>query len=214
MKTYHGNVIGNHYMTVDIETTGLNEKSKKNSGILEVYIRVMNSGRVEDEFYKQFYHPKWKRTKDIHQIPFSELEGQTPFTEDEKTKAYILNLFKRCADAKDDMIFMAHYTPFEYKWFRRFLGLKKEKWFKKIRTCDPRKVAKWALPDQESCSLKSLAKRYGIEPPEGKHAFHRADQDTQAMWEIFYKHLLPILDENEMRDYDPDNYKFDFRDKR
>jgi len=209
MKEFKTNLFGNNYFCVDIETTGL-EPDEEGAEILEIYIKIMRKGLKVKEYYMQYWSDNWEKTKDIHQIPVEELKGKPRFKDCPEDIALIKALFLRCLDPHDDMIFMAQYAPFEFKWFMHHLGFSDSDWDMKnhLRTCDTRLIAKHLYPD-ESHSLIPMCKKFDIAFPEGQHDFHRADQDVNAMWEL-YLHLKDVIEFDEFTEYDPETYKYDF----
>lgn len=194
---------------MDIETTGLDPLAKT-AEILEIYIKIMNKGKKIKEYYLQYNGDNWELTKNIHKIPKEEIEFKPKFKDSPEDKALIKALFKRCWDPNDDMIFMAQYAPFEYHWFLEHLDFSFEERLamEKVRTCDTRFIAKNLFP-LESHSLINMCEKYNIGFPKGQHDFHRADQDVNAMWDLFETMLKDIPIES-MEDFDPNNYSFDF----
>lgn len=215
-KVYHDNILSNIFLCVDIETTGLDQKAPT-AGILEVYYKVMDTSSGKPvkilEDYDIFYHPNWIDTKDIHQIEEKEFEGKKMFVEREDFKLRLRALMFMCCEADDPITFMAHYSPFEFKWLTEFLGFTEEEKNKllNIKTCDTRYIAKFLFPE-ESHSLINLCNKYDIKQPVGQHDFHRADQDVNAMWELYTKLREEIPDED-CEEYDPSIYAFNFKEE-
>lgn len=209
LRVYKDNVLGDNYFCVDIETTSL-DPTEEGAEILEIYIKIMKSDKKVKEYFLQYWGDNWEKTKHIHQIPKEEIDFKPKFSESIEDKELIKALFMRCCDPNDDMIFMAQYAPFEFKWFLNNLDLsdeEKEK-IKFIRTCDTRYIAKFLYPD-EPHNLIKLCEKFKIGFPEGQHDFHRADQDVNAMWDLFIE-LRKNIPESEIVNYDIDYYFYNF----
>lgn len=209
-NVFKTNVITGHYFCIDIETTGL--EPNKDEGILEIYFKEMKDDKIINEFYKTYYHPRWINTAYLHKINATEIMNRPRFIECDENKKLIKNYFMRCADPFDDIVFMAQYAPFEHKWFREFLDLDESEkvWFDKVKTCDTRHLAKQLFPDKPH-NLISLCEQFKIKFPEGQHDFHRADQDVNAMYEV-YKNLIKVMKERgiEPSKYEAEKYQFNF----
>ena len=209
MKVYKNNVLSNSFFCIDIETTGLDPNDPE-AGILEIYVKLMENDKEISNRHMLFYHPSWTRTADLHKIALEEIEGKPLFKDSEESKKYLKALFKRCADPNDTFTFMAQYSPFEHKWFKKFLDLSEEDkvWFDKVKTCDTHWISKNLFPE-ESHALIQMCEKYKIKFPEGQHDFHRADQDVNAMWEVYLK-VRELIPEEEIEEYNPETYAFNF----
>jgi DNA polymerase III alpha subunit (gram-positive type) len=86
---------------------------------------------------------------------------------------------------------MAQFAPFEMTWFSKKLGIDINE-MAKIKVYDTRYAEKLLYPNVPH-SLIQMCKRYGIEPPKGQHDFHRADQDVNAMWQVYLKQYNNII---------------------
>lgn len=214
IREYKNNVISDNYFCLDIETTGLDEGASY-AGIVELYFKIVRKDNIIREGHHLFYHADWWRTKSIHKISIEEIKDKPLFVNSDKLKLELLNYFNECSSKDSDLVFMSHYSPFEFKWMSQFLNFSEDlRDIKrnKIRTFDTRMVAKHLFPN-ESRSLIPLCKKYNISPPKGQNDFHRADQDVHAMYEL-YKILINEIPEDEITEYKYDSYMFSFEDKR
>lgn len=192
VKLNSGDMISSEYFVMDIETTGLNEKFGQ---IVEMYCAVIKDNEMIMEFHEQFWSPIWWKTKKLHQIPKSELKGKPKFMSKknlEKREA-LKNLFKRCCNPNDDLVFIAQYAKFEKKWMEQKLNID----LTDCKTYDTWSVEKMLYPDLTH-NLIDMSKRRGIVSPNEHYDFHRAKQDVEATLQVMESQIKTLKENGDI----------------
>lgn len=206
MRIFEDNILGNTFVCTDIETTGLDHKSPT-AGIVEVYMEKWNhnTNKIIESHHSLHFHPNHADTYFAHKIEEDEFDGTTMFTLDERNKKIYRDLILECCDPNKDTVFMSYYVPFEYAWFKEFLGLTDEQ-LKTLRVCDPRYIAKILYPDRSHSLVPMAADFLGVTPEWGI-AFHRSADDTKVM-KMVYDRIIQDIKETE--EFNPETYYYDY----
>ncbi len=157
------------YVSLDLETTGLNPKSDR---IIEVGAVKVMEGRIVDRL--EFYvNPGRKIEERITQI--------TGITDDSvKDASYIEDVLPGLMTFLEDLPLLGHSVLFDYSFMKRAAvnaGLTFEK-----KGVDTLHIARAFLPELESRSLPFLCGYYGI-----PHKAHRALEDARATHLLYQK---------------------------
>ena len=157
----------NSYVSLDLETTGLNPKLDK---IIEIgAVKVIN-GEVVDNF-SEFLHPGRKLEEKTIEL--------TGITEEDLCNApEAAEVIPRLLDFCEDLPLVGHRILFDYSFVKHAavnLGLSFEK-----EGVDTLKISRACHPELESKKLSAMCEHYGI-PLQA----HRAYNDAQATAKLF-----------------------------
>lgn len=159
----------NTYVSIDLETTGLNPKVHK---ITEIgAVKVVNG--VVTETFETFINPRRKLESRV-----VELTGITD--EDLKDAPFIEEQIEQILQFIGDMPILGHSVLFDYSFLKR-AAVNRNLTFEK-EGIDTLKIARKYLPDLESRNLGFLCEHYGIE-----HKAHRALEDAMATSKLYQK---------------------------
>lgn len=200
MKKFDNNVISDKFLAIDIETTNL-DPNAPTAGIIEVYAGILTKGILTTKVSELYSHPNSVDTEEFHKITREMLKTKPSFEKADKDE--LISLLKECCNPKSTLTLMAYYTPFEYQWLSKFLGLD----FTHLRVCDPWNICRILYPDR-SHKLLDCAKDFCGIVPETGWAFHRAADDVKAMTKI-YQELLLDISIDDLTDYDYNSYCYD-----
>ncbi|MBQ6696088.1 MAG: 3'-5' exonuclease [Lachnospiraceae bacterium] len=155
------------YISIDLETTGLNPKLDK---IIEIgAVKVVN-GEITDTF-STFVNPGRKLEERI-----IELTGITQKQVDEAPA--IEQIFPELVAFLEDFPLLGHRILFDYSFLKKAAVNQKYSFEKK--GIDTLRIARVFLPQLEHRSLEYLCKYYGID-----HTAHRATGDARATHELY-----------------------------
>lgn len=158
------------YVSIDLETTGLNPKTDK---IIEIgAVKVIHGERREQ--FVAYVNPGRKLEKRI-----VELTGIRD--EDLKEASAIEEVFPKLLCFLEDLPLLGHSVLFDYSFLKK-AALDQNLSFEKSAV-DTLKIARKYLPELESRSLDYLCSYYGI-----SHQAHRAGEDAAAT-DILYRRL-------------------------
>lgn len=166
----------NTYISIDLETTGLNPKQDK---IIEIGAIKVEEGKITDTF-SQLLNPGRKleeRIVELTGITDRDLEG----------KPYVEDVFPKLMDFLGDYPLLGHSVLFDFSFLKK-AAVNQKLTFEK-QALDTLKIARKFLADLEHRSLDYLCEYYGI-----PHHAHRALADAEAthmlylrLAEAFYK---------------------------
>ncbi len=170
----------NSYVSIDLETTGLNPKKNK---ITEIGAVKVKDGVITERF-ETLVNPGVKLDERIVEL--------TKITdEDLKAAPFIEEVFQKLLDFMEDLPILGHSILFDYSF------LKKEASYERIpfekNGIDTLKIAKKYLGDLEHKSLGFLCEHYGI-----KHNAHRAYEDALATHELYKKLVEEFYDKDDL----------------
>lgn len=166
----------NTYISIDLETTGLNPKQDR---IIEIGAVKVVEGRIRDTF-ATFINPGRKLEQKI-----TELTG----IQDEQLAGapLIEEVFPVLEEFLGELPLVGHSILFDFSFLKK-AAVNKNRVFEK-EAVDTLKIARKYLPGLEHRTLEYLCEYYGI-----KHHAHRALADAEAtsalyhkLAEIFYK---------------------------
>ncbi|NLL76163.1 MAG: 3'-5' exonuclease [Clostridiales bacterium] len=171
----------NDYVSLDLETTGLNPKHDR---IIEIGAVKVKDGKVTETF-QTFVNPGRVLNKTV-----CELTGITEqMLEDAPEAERVVPIL---LDFIGEDILLGHRILFDYSFIKRIavnLKLSFER-----EGIDTLKLARKFLPDLESRKLDYLCSYYGIE-----HKAHRALGDAQATSDLFMKLSELFYDEKDFK---------------
>lgn len=195
--------VGEKYLFIDIETTGLDEKE---SDIIQVYFKLCSNMKFKpgsmygkewlleyniiDESNKFFYSKDWEKTKHLTQFKEEDFEGTHKFDSplNEGYREYLKEILYRSVDEEDDVILVGQYLKFEKKFFKEKLGID----LSNARIYDTKEVEKFLRP-RESHKLRDISLRLGISEKELDSHAHNAKHDICIFTENAFKHQIREL---------------------
>jgi len=169
----------NTYVSIDLETTGLNPKLDK---IIEVGAIKVVDGHPGEPF-KALVNPGRKLEERI-----TELTGITD--EELQNAPYIDEVFPRLFDYLEDLPLLGHSILFDYSFLKKE-AVNRKLFFEKLGI-DTLKIARKYLPDLESRSLGFLCRHYAI-----PHQAHRAYEDAVATVRLYERLVQEYYSEEE-----------------
>ncbi len=170
----------NTYISIDLETTGLNPKQDR---IIEIgAIKVVN-GQTVDTF-SSFVNPGRKLEERI-----VELTGITD--EDLMDAPYIEEIFPKLEEFLEDIPFIGHSILFDFSFLKK-TAVNTNRTFEK-QAVDTLKIARKYLAQLEHRSLDYLCEYYQI-----PHHAHRALQDAEATSALYHKLAEHFYSEEEI----------------
>ena len=156
-----------NFISIDLETTGLNPKRDR---IIEIGAVKVRNGHVTDTF-QQLIDPKQQleeRVEILTGITSKELEGHST----------IQQILPQLQEFLGDDVLLGHRVLFDYSFLKRaFIN---EKISFERKGIDTLKLARQFVTECESKKLESLCKHYEI-----KHQAHRALGDAMATVELY-----------------------------
>lgn len=177
------------YISIDLETTGLNPKQDK---IIEIgAVKVVN-GEIVDTF-SQLINPGRKleqRIKELTGITDEDLEGKPDITQ----------VFPQLVEFLGDMPLLGHSILFDYSFLKK-AAVNQKLTFEK-QAIDTLKIARKFLRELEHRSLDYLCDYYGI-----PHHAHRALADAEAT-HILYGKLTELFYSEEEALFRPGQLQF------
>lgn len=150
------------YVSIDLETTGLNPKTDK---IIEIGAVKVVEGEVKERF-SSFVNPRCKLEERI-----TELTGIRD--EDLVNAPGIEEIFPKLEIFLEDLPLVGHSILFDYSFLKK-AAVNANKSFEK-KAIDTLKIARRHLTELEHRNLDYLCKYYGI-----PHKAHRALEDAEA----------------------------------
>lgn len=159
----------NTYISIDLETTGLNPKQDK---IIEIGAVKVEDGKITDSF-SQLINPGRKLEERI-----IELTGIT--NKDLEGKPYIEEVFPKLRDFLGDYPLLGHSVLFDFSFLKK-AAVNQKLTFEK-QAVDTLKIARKFLADLEHRSLDYLCEYYGI-----PHHAHRALADAEATHMLYLR---------------------------
>ena len=169
----------NTYISIDLETTGLNPKQDK---IIEIgAVKVIN-GQIADTF-SRLINPGRKleqRIVELTGIKDEDLEGMP----------YIEEVFPQLLDFLEDLPLLGHSILFDYSFLKK-AAVNQKLSFEK-QAVDTLKIARKYLADLERRSLDYLCEHYQI-----PHHAHRALADAEATHILYHKLAEQFYSEEE-----------------
>lgn len=159
----------NTYISIDLETTGLNPKQDK---MIEIGAVKVENGIITDTFC-QLINPGRRLEERI-----VELTGITE--EDLEGKPYIEEVFSKLMDFLGDYPLLGHSVLFDFSFLKKAAVNQKLTFEKKA--VDTLKIARKYLADLEHRSLDYLCEYYGI-----PHHAHRALADAEATHMLYLR---------------------------
>lgn len=172
------------YVSLDLETTGLNPKQDK---IIEIGMVKVYAGKITAQM-ETFVNPGKALTQRI-----IELTG----IEDEQL-ADAPDISKVLPDALDfigDAVLLGHRVLFDYSFMKK-AAVNQRLVFEK-KGIDTLKLARTFLPDLQSRSLTFLCEYFGIE-----HSAHRALTDAKAASALYHK-LAELFYQGNEAEFEP-----------
>ena len=167
------------YISIDLETTGLNPKQDK---IIEIgAVKVIN-GQIADTF-SRLINPGRKleqRIVELTGIKDEDLEGMP----------YIEEVFPQLLDFLEDLPLLGHSILFDYSFLKK-AAVNQKLSFEK-QAVDTLKIARKYLADLERRSLDYLCEHYQI-----PHHAHRALADAEATHILYHKLAEQFYSEEE-----------------
>lgn len=157
------------YISIDLETTGLNPKQDK---IIEIGAVKVENGEIVDTF-SQLINPGRKLEERI-----TELTGITD--EDLKDKPDITQVFPQLIEFLEDLPLLGHSILFDYSFLKK-AAVNQKLTFEK-QAVDTLKIARKFLTELEHRSLDYLCDYYHI-----PHHAHRALTDAEATHVLYGK---------------------------
>lgn len=172
----------NTYISIDLETTGLNPKLDK---IIEIGAVKVVDGKVADRF-STFVNPGRKLEERIIEL--------TGIQDTDLVNApYIDEVLPAVLDFLEDYPLLGHSVLFDFSFLKKAAVDKKLTFEKKA--IDTLRIARVYLPELEHRSLDYLCEHYKI-----PHHAHRALADAEAtsilyrkLTELFYKEDCPLF---------------------
>ena len=170
------------YLTIDLETTGLDPKKDK---IIEIGAARVINGEIKETFQK-LINPGRKLTNQIMKITgLSDIDLRK-----EPSISQVMEQFAEFVN-KDELPILGHSVLFDYSFLKR-AAINNNSKFEK-NGIDTLKIARKFLPELEKRSLEYLCRYYNI-----SHHPHRALEDAiathflyQKMKEQFYSEENP-----------------------
>ena len=156
-----------NFISIDLETTGLNPKRDR---IIEIGAVKVRNGHVTDTF-QQLIDPKQQleeRVEILTGITSKELEGHST----------IQQILPQLQEFLGDDVLLGHRVLFDYSFLKR--AFTNEKISFERKGIDTLKLARQFVTECESKKLESLCKHYEI-----KHQAHRALGDAMATVELY-----------------------------
>jgi len=179
----------NTYVSIDLETTGLNPKEDR---IIEIGAVKVIEGRVADTF-STFINPGRKLEERIVEL--------TGIQDQDLTDApSIEEVFPNLEEFLEDFPFVGHSILFDFSFLKK-AAVNRNQIFEKS-AIDTLKIARRYLPELEHRSLDYLCEYYGI-----PHWAHRALQDAEAT-SILYGKLAELFYREEEELFRPQPLKF------
>lgn len=167
------------YVSIDLETTGLNPKTDK---ITEIGAVKVTDG-VCGETFSTLVNPGRKLEPRI-----VELTGIRE--EDLKDAPFIREVLPGLLDFLGDLPLLGHSVLFDYSFLKK--AAVNEKLAFEKQAVDTLKIARKYLPDLEHRSLDFLCRHYGI-----PHQAHRALEDAKATDQLYRKLAEQFFTEEE-----------------
>ncbi len=157
------------YVSIDLETTGLNPKTDK---IIEIGARKVINGSVTDTF-ETLVNPGRKLEERIVEL--------TGITQGMLCDApYLDDVFSKLLEFLEDLPLLGHSVLFDYSFLKK-AAVDRKLFFPK-KGIDTLKLARKYLPTLEHRSLDYLCEYYGLE-----HHAHRALADATATMALYHK---------------------------
>ena len=173
----------NSFLSVDLETTGLNPKIDK---IIEIGAIKIADGKIIDT-YETFVNPKRRLSSQIIKLTgITEKDLENAREPEEVISEFI--------EFAGDSIFLGHSVLFDYSFLKR-IAVNQNYAFEKDGI-DTLKIARRFLSALPSRGLGSLCEHYGI-----THHSHRALADAAATSELYFKMAEEFYDEKEFAPY-------------
>ena len=166
------------YISIDLETTGLQPKTEK---IIEIGAWKVENGEITDSF-SSFVNPGRKLTERI-----TELTGIKD--EDLRDAPYIEEVLPGLLNFMGDMPILGHSVMFDYTFLKKAAVNQRFSFEKK--GIDTLMIARKYLPELEHRSLDYLCGYFQI-----PHRAHRASEDARAT-HILYRKLAELFYEKE-----------------
>ncbi|MBQ7777002.1 MAG: 3'-5' exonuclease [Lachnospiraceae bacterium] len=157
----------NSYISIDLETTGLNPKLDK---IIEIgAVKVIDGKRVDT--FSAFVNPGRKLEERIHEL--------TGITQEQVDGAQgIEQVIPALIDFLEDLPLLGHRILFDYSFLKKAAVNQKYSFEKK--GIDTLRIARAYLPQLEHRTLEYLCKYYEI-----PHVAHRATEDAEATSRLY-----------------------------
>lgn len=174
----------NSYISIDLETTGLNPKLDK---IIEIGAVKVLDGKVTDTF-SAYVNPGRKLDERIVELT-GICQEQVDGAED------IIHIFPRLAEFLEDMPLLGHRILFDYSFLKKAAVNQKYTFEKK--GIDTLRIARCFLPQLEHRTLEYLCQYYEI-----PHKAHRALADAEAT-SLLYRILAEQFGEKEEKLFEP-----------
>lgn len=171
----------NNYVSIDLETTGLDPKS---DNIIEIGAVRVRDGKTDEEFHI-FVNPGRilsDRIKELTQITQEQVDHGIPIKE----------AIERVIDFVGEYPIMAHHVMFDYSFLKR-AAVNHHLIFEK-EGIDTLQIARRYLPELESKKLTFLCQYYGI-----VYDAHRALEDAKATNELYRKMAEAFYEEESFR---------------
>ncbi len=157
----------NTYISIDLETTGLNPKLDK---IIEIGAVKVIDGQITDTF-STFVNPGRKLEERIVQL--------TGITQDRVDEApQIQQILPSLVEFLEDMPLLGHRILFDYSFLKK-AAVNQQIPFEK-QGLDTLRIARVFLPDLQKRTLEFLCQHYRIE-----HRAHRAIEDARATHKLY-----------------------------
>ena len=170
----------NTYVSIDLETTGLNPKQDK---IIEIGAVKVVSGQVVETF-SGFVNPGRKLEERIIEL--------TGIQDRELADApYIEEIFPKLEEFLGDLPLVGHSILFDYSFLKK-VAVNVNRSFEK-KAIDTLKIARKYLTQLEHRNLDYLCQYYQI-----PHHAHRALQDAEATSALYHKLAESFYSEEEM----------------
>ncbi len=159
----------NTYVSIDLETTGLNPKEDR---IIEIGAVKVVDGKMKDTF-STFVNPGRKLEKRIIEL--------TGIRDEQLTDApYMEEVFPKLEEFLEDFPLLGHSILFDFSFLKK-AAVNGNRTFEK-EAIDTLKIARKHLAQLEHKNLDYLCEYYGI-----PHQAHRALQDAEATSELYHK---------------------------
>lgn len=179
-------VITDTYVSIDLETTGLNPKRDK---IIEIGAVKVAEGQIRDSF-SVFVNPGRILDERIIQL--------TGIRDEQLANApYIEDVLPEVMDFLEDLPLLGHSVLFDFSFLKKAAADRKLQFEKKA--VDTLKIARKYLAELEHRSLDYLCQYYKIE-----HRAHRAMEDARAT-HFLYRRLVELFFETETKENEAGN---------
>ena len=171
------------YVSVDLETTGLNPKQDK---IIEIGAVKVIAGEIVGTF-ESFVNPHRKLSEKIIEL--------THITDAQLTDApEIEEVLKQFLDFAGEEVLLGHRILFDYSFLKK-AAVNSKLTFER-QGIDTLKIARKYLPDLESRRLPFLCNHYGI-----TYEAHRALEDAKASHLLYRRLVEDFYQEEDFKPY-------------